>query len=144
VAPPVAFPPFQRVAQRVPVVQDLAQVGFSEVGCHHVCLHPDRAPHQLLQHRPGWVQRRGWVGLDQLQDHRIGDEPGLDHLRHPGDEFGARQRLESREIRQHRGGFVECSDQVLARIDIDSGLTADRRVHHPQQRGGHVDHPNTT
>ena len=113
---------------------------FLEVGCHHVRLDPDRAADQLLQHRSGWIQRGGRVILNQLEDHRIGDEARLDHLRHPGDELVSRQRLQRCEIRQDSGGFMERADQVLACIGVDAGLAAYRSVDHAQQRGRHVHH----
>jgi hypothetical protein len=34
--------------------------------------------------------------------------------------------------------LMKRTDQVLARLGVDSGLAADRRVDHGEQRGGHM------
>ena len=74
VAPPVVLAALDGVAERVAVVEDLPQVGLAQVRRHHLGLHPDRAPHQLRQHRARRVERRDRIGLDEVEDGRVGDE----------------------------------------------------------------------
>ena len=56
----------------------------------------------------------------------------------PGDDLVARQRLQRREVDEHRGGLVERADEVLARIGVDAGLSADGGIHHREQCRRHV------
>ncbi len=83
----------------------------------------------------------GGVVLEQIEDDRVGDEPGLHHLGQPGGELVSGQRLERRQIAQHGRRLMERADQILARLGVDRRLAADRGVDHRQQRGRHVHHP---
>ena len=74
VPPPVALGPLHGVAERVPVVEDLAQAGLAQVLRHDVGLHPHRALDQLTQHAAAGSSARLGVRLDQLQDPRVGHE----------------------------------------------------------------------
>ncbi len=87
---------------------------------------------------PGRVDGGHRVGLDQVEDRRVGDETGLDDLGHPGHEFVGRQGLQHRQVDEHRRGLVEGADEVLARVGVDPGLAADGGVDHGQQRGRDV------
>ena len=112
---PVALRPLDRVAERVPVVEHLPRPGLAQVGGHHPGLHPDRALDQLALVRAARPRGGCRVRLDQVEDHRIGDEPGLDHLGQPADVLGARAaEAEHGQVGQHPGRRVERADQVLA------------------------------
>ena len=124
--------------QSVAVVEDFAQLGFFLVGGDHLGLDRDRAPDQLRQHVTCRVQRGLRVGLDEVQDHRVGDEPGLDHFGHPGDDFVARQRFQGGQVDQDGERLMKGTDQVLAGVGVDAGLAADGRVDHAEQRGRHM------
>ena len=76
-----------------------------------------------------------WVRAHQIEDRRVGDEPGLDHLGQPADVVLARQRLQRDQVSEHADRGVERSDQVLALGDVDGGLAAHGGVGHPEQRG---------
>jgi hypothetical protein len=144
---PVALDLFDCVPERVSVVEHLPADPAGSPGCagalvrvraDHCGLDRDRALDQLAGVRPGRVGRGCWIGLDQVENHRIGDEPGLDDLGKPGHIVGARNRLQHGQISDHSGRLVERADQVLPLGDVDRGLAADRRVHHAEQRGGNV------
>ena len=82
VAPAVALDLLDRVPEGVPVVEDLPQLDLAQVGGDDVGLDPDGPLDELAQERPVDVDRRHRVGLDQLEDARVGDEPALDDLGH--------------------------------------------------------------
>ena len=75
------------------------------------------------------------VGLHQVEDDRVGDEPGLDDLGQAADVVLARQGLQRHQVGEHAGRRVERADQVLALVDVDRGLAAHRGVGHAEQRG---------
>ena len=77
---PVALHALDGVAEGVPVVQDLARALLGEVGRHHPGLDPDGALDQLAGVRGRAARWRPRGRLDQVQDGRVGDEAGLDHL----------------------------------------------------------------
>ena len=124
--------------ERVAVVEDLAQLRFLLVGGDDLGLDGDRAPDQLRQHGARRVERSLGIGLDQVEDHRVGDETRLDDFGHARHKLVARQRFQRRDVDEHGGRLMERTDQVLARIGVDSGLAADRGVDHAEQGGGHV------
>ena len=140
----VALGALDGVGQGVPVVEHLASgmsrgaAGLAEVGGHDLDLDPDRALDELPQDRGLRRQGGGVVPLDQVEDHRIGDEPALDHLAQAGDELVARQAREGVEVAQHARGFVEGADEVLPGVGVDAGLAADCGVDHAEEGGGHV------
>ena len=142
-APPITLAAFDGVGKCVPVVEDLPQRRFLLVGSHHRCLDFDGPADQHGQHRAQRVQRCLWVGLDQLQYHRIGDETGLDHLGHACHQLVAGQRLQHRQVNDDGGGLMERPDQVLPGAGVDTGLATDGGVDHRQQCGRHVNdvHP---
>ncbi len=142
--PPVPLAAFDGVAERVTVVEDLAQVALPEVRRDDVGLHPDRSLHEFGDRVARRLDGGGRVLLDQVEDPGVGDEAGLHHLGHARDEFVARQRLQRGEVHQHGRRLVEHAHEVLARVGVDAGLAAHRRVHHAQQGGGHVHQSHAT
>ncbi|CKT86022.1 Uncharacterised protein [Mycobacterium tuberculosis] len=120
------------------VVEDFAQLGFLFVGGDHLGLDGDRAPDQLGQHVAGRVECGLRVSFDEIQDHRVGDEAGLDHFGHAADHFVAWQGLQRRQVHQDRQRLMKRPDQVLAGVGVDAGLAADGRIDHAQQCGGQV------
>ena len=141
VADLVALDPLDRVAQRMPVVEDLPAPGFPQVRRDHLGLHPHRPLDQFAcvpAVRDHGARR---VGLDQVEDRRVGDEPGLDHLGETAHVLGGRQRFERCQVGEHTGRRVEGADQVLACFDVHRGLAADRRVHHREQGRRDQDQP---
>ena len=138
VPPSIALAPLDGVRQCVAVVEDFAQLRFLLVGGDHLGLDGHGAPDQLRQHVAFRVERRFRVGLDQIEDDRIGDESRLHDFGHAGHDLVARQRFQRRQVDEHGGRLVERADQVLARVGVDAGLAADRRIHHAEQSGGHV------
>jgi hypothetical protein len=133
--------PLDRVAERVPVVEELPLAGLTQVCRDHRGLHRDRALDQLALVRTAGAGGRRRVGLDQVEDDRVGDEPGLDDLGQPADVLRHRKARQYRGIGQYSGRRVERADEVLALRRVDRGLPADRRVGHAEQRRGHQYHP---
>ena len=80
VPPVVALVLLDRVRQRVAVVEDLPQPGLLEVAGDDLGLDPDGALDQLGCVRALRGAGGGRVGLDQVEDGRVGDEAGLDDL----------------------------------------------------------------
>ena len=68
--------------ERVAVVEDLAQARLLEVAGDDLGLDPDGALDQLGGVRAGRGAGGLRVGLDQVEDRRVGDEAGLDDLGH--------------------------------------------------------------
>ena len=64
----------------------------------------------------------------------------LGHLAAAAAQLARRQRGERVQVAHHAARLPERADEVLALRQVDAGLAADRRVDHPQQRRGHVDH----
>lgn len=93
VPPPVALAALDRMPQRVPVVEDFAQLRLLLVGGDDVGLDRDGALDQLGQHLAGRVHRGPRIGLDEVEDRRIGDEAGLDDFGHAGHQLVGRQRV---------------------------------------------------
>src|SRR5699024_7346253 len=87
----------------------------------------------------GDVERVVQVVTRESQDLRIGDEAALDDLRHPGAHLGGGEAVEQRQVTDHGPWLVERADEVLPGGQVDPGLAADCRVHHPQHGGGDAD-----
>ena len=131
VAPLVALGVLDRVAQRVPVVEDLAQALLGEVLADDVGLHPDGQLDHATELGRGRVGRDIRVGLDDVEDLGVADA-GLHDLGEPGEDLVLRQRVEQLEVAQHRGRRVEDAHEVLALVRVDAGLAADRGVDHAE------------
>ncbi len=116
------------VAERVAVVEDLPQPGLLQVRGDDLRLDPDRPLDQLGRVRAHRGAGGLGVGLDRVQDHRVGDEPRLDDLGQTGDVVVHGQRVQRGQVAQHTGRRVEGADQVLALGGVDAGLAADRRA----------------
>ena len=122
-----------RVTNRVAEVENRAPAALALVSDNHLHLDPHRSLDELGQHsrRHGRARLR----LQRIEHGCIGDEPGLDHLGHPGGEFARRQRSEEPQIGHHHPRLVKGADQVLAGGNIHPGLPAHRSVHHGQKGG---------
>ncbi|CAM5487078.1 hypothetical protein STANM309S_04814 [Streptomyces tanashiensis] len=92
------------MGEGVAVVDDLPVAGLLEVSGDDLGLDPDRADEQLGGVRTGRGAGGLRVLLDEVEDHRVGDEAGLDDLREPAHEVVHRQRVERREVAQDPGG----------------------------------------
>jgi hypothetical protein len=107
-------------------------------------LDPDGALDQLAKCGVAGRTRRSGVRLDQVEDRGIGDETALDDLGQAAHDLGNGQGREVGEVADHAEGLVEGSDQVLARVDVDTGLSANSSVDHAQQGRGQVDDRDAT
>ena len=122
----------------------MLDVLVAQVRGHDARLPGDGPLDELQQH----VGRRGrdrigehrHVRLDEVEDHRVLDEPCLDHLGQPGDEVEPLHGLEGRQVAHHSGRGVEGTDEVLPLRGVDRGLPTDRGVDHREQRRRHLDH----
>ncbi len=130
---PVSLGLLDRVTEGVSVVQDLAETGLLEVHADDVGLDPDGPLDELDEVRSVGARGAGRVGLDEVEDRGIGDEPRLDDLREAGDEVRRRQRGQDVEVAHDADRRVEGSDEVLALGGVDAGLAPDGRVDHGEQ-----------
>ena len=142
-APLVALTTFDRVAEGVAVVEDFAQIRLAQIRGHDLGLDLYGAPNQLGQNSSRRIESCLGIGFDEIQDHRVGDESGLDDLGHACNDLVVRHSLERREIDEHRSRFVERTDEVLARFGVDTGLAAHCCVDHREQGGGDVNYLDT-
>ena len=76
--------------------------------------------------------------LQPVKQLRVAQEAILDHFGHAGREFPRRQRRQQPSGDENAARLVEGTDQVLAGLQVDAGLAADRAVHHRQQRRGNL------
>ena len=97
----------------------------------------DEFSHHILkpgvqEHRA--VERTQFAGmiLEDPQNLRIHDEARLRHFAQTLDEDVVRQRGKRAHIRKHTGRGVERTDQVLARLGVDTGLAASGCIDHGQ------------
>ena len=134
---PVPLHPLDGVTEGMPVVEDLPQARLVQVLGYHLGLDRDGAFDQLARVRAVRDHRALRIRPDQVEDDRVGDEPGLDDLGQPADIVLARQRLQRDQVGEHASRRVERADQVLALGDVDGGLAAHRGVGHAEQRGRH-------
>src|SRR4029453_15406536 len=58
----------------------------------------------------------------------------LDDLREPLIELARRQRFQDIEIGNYQRGLMESADQIFPCARIHTGFSADRAVHHRQER----------
>ena len=144
----VAVPPgellieFDRVPEGVPIVEDFPQPGFFQVLPHHGCFHRHRPTDEFRQVATiGNPQAGGRVGFVALQDHRVGDEPGLDDLRGARHDFPFGESGQHVQVDEDRRRLVEGAHQVFARGSVHPGFAAHRSIDHGQQGCGHLDHP---
>ncbi|EKX63206.1 hypothetical protein STRIP9103_01490, partial [Streptomyces ipomoeae 91-03] len=143
VPPLVALVLLDGMGEGVPVVEDLAAAGLLEVAGDDLGLDPDGPLDQLGGVRSGGGAGGLRVGLDEVEDHRVGDEAGLDDLGEPGHVVVDRQRLQRGQVAEHTRRRVEGPHEVLALGGVDAGLAADRRVDHGEHGGrdGDPAHP---
>ena len=147
VAAPVVLAAFDRVSEGVAVVQQfpahpVAHRGaLPQVGADHSRLDRDAALDEFAQHRGGRIEAGLRRPLDQGEDLGVGDEPGLDHLGHPGTKVVDGQGVQQVGVADHADRLEEGADQVLSGRGVDAGLPTDGGVHHPQQGGRYGDQP---
>ncbi len=132
----------QRVAHRVPQVEDHAQAALALVGGNHLGLDAHAFRDQPLHHLGLAGQHFGVPFLQQREQRRAADDAALEDFEQAGAVFPLGQRREHLRIDQHRDGLVESADQVLAALEVHPGLTADSRIHLRQQRSGNLQHRN--
>ncbi len=133
VAPGEALDLLDGMPQGVPVVEDLPATGLRRVSRNDIHLDLDRPFQQLTL----MAQTRRVV-IEQIENDRVGDEPRLHHLGQPRGALVGGQGRQCRQVTQHSQGVVERADKVLAGVDVDPGLAAERRIHHRQDSGRHL------
>src|SRR3954452_4948352 len=72
--PAVVLGALDRVPERVSVVENLAAALLGEVRTDNLGLHPDRPLEEVRFDGVARLAYAGAIALDQLQDHRVGDE----------------------------------------------------------------------
>ena len=126
------------MAEGVAVVEDLAEVRLAQVCGHDPRLDLDLALDGLPEGGRRRVLDATGVGLDDLEDARVGDEAALDDLSEARGEVGRRQRDEVVEVAEDGRRGVEGPDEVLALRGVDPRLAPDGRVDHAEDRRGDV------
>mmetsp|Transcript_35221 Transcript_35221/g.92147 ORF Transcript_35221/g.92147 Transcript_35221/m.92147 type:complete len:346 (-) Transcript_35221:277-1314(-) len=122
------------VADRVAVVQDCAETLLFVVLQHD--LHLDL--HRLSDDRRkrSFILRQDPFGhvLKLAEKRRRVDCAGLDDLGQTCPHLAVIQRPQEGNVGVHPNRIVKGSDEVLARRNVDPGLTTNARVHHRKQR----------
>jgi hypothetical protein len=114
---------------------------LGQVRAHHLGLDPDAAHHDVLLDGVTGARGAHRVGLDQLEDRRVGDEAALHRLGQTRPVVVVGQRVQHVEVAQDAGRRMERADQVLAVVGVDAGLPANGGVQHAGQRRGQLDDP---
>jgi hypothetical protein len=123
------------VAEGVAEVQDGAAAAFALVTAHHLGLDLARALHGPCQGLGLTGQQGVEMGLEPVQQRRVGDGRVLDDLGQPRTQLTRGQRGQRGQVADHALGLLERADHVLSQRVVDGRLAAHRRVHLRQQRG---------
>ena len=144
VAPLETLRELDRVAERMSVVQYLAQPRLLEVAPHDARLDTDRQFDQAPKLVARGVRRAIHVPFDDVENLGLGDEAVFDHLAEASEDLHLAESAQGVEVDDDGGGSVESADHVLALRGVDAGLAPDRGVDHAQQRRGHLDERHTS
>src|SRR5579872_3311492 len=125
---------FERVAQRVPEVEQRTRTGLALIVAHDSDLRLDGRAHHGKQRAVIPPRELPRCGLDAVEQRRVGRERDLRDLRESGLELARRQSRQVMQVGDDRARLVERADQVLSRWVVEPRLTPDRRVHHREQR----------
>ena len=128
----------ERVAHRVPEVEDAAQPAFALVFGHDLRLDAARLDDRRQQHVGIFREDLFRVTRDAIEQLAAGDHSVLDHFVEARAELAPRQRLQQQRIDRDDRRLMERADHVLAERVVDADLAADRAVHLRQQRRRHV------
>src|SRR5690606_6181318 len=126
--PAVTFGVFDRVTERVAVIENLALAGLAEILRDDARLHIDGefdGATELIRRR---VDCASGVGFDDVEDLRSPDEPCLDDLSESCCRLVRTETAELVEVADHGARGPESTDEVLALVRVHSGLTADRGI----------------
>ena len=134
---PVALHPLDGVAERVPVVEDLAEAVSVRSFATTSALTRWRA-RPARAAGAGAAPRR--VGLDQVEDRGSAMKPVLITSASPrrSRRAAASRACPGRRARRPAGGTRRPGS---CRVGVDAGLAADGGVDHAEQRGRHQHHP---
>ena len=78
------------------------------------------------------------VALELLEQLCVGDQGVLDHLGAAIGDLCVRERAQAPDIGHDGARLPEYAGEVLARAEVDGGLSSNRGVHHGEQAGGHL------
>ena len=127
------------VADRVAVVEDVAQLGLALVALDDRGLQAARSGDDRLEHPELTRAQRCEVALELGEVSRVQYDPVLDDLGEPGTELALGQRARHRRVDDHQPGLVEGADQVLGQGMVDRGLASDGGVDLGEHRGRELD-----
>ena len=113
------------MTQGVSVIQEFTTANILQVFGNNCRLDGNGPFNQLPQHRRLRVLNRFRIGLNQVEDYRIGNETALDDFGHAGNQFVRWQGVKGVQVHQHTGWRVECAHQILAFSCVNAGFTAD-------------------
>ena len=127
-----------RVADGVAEVQDLAEPALALVRVHHVALDLDVAADHVREVLA--VEALGVDGMRRqaAEQRLVADDAVLDDLAARVREELRGERVEAVDVRDDERRLEERAGQVLAGLEVDGRLPADRGVHHGQKRRGHL------
>jgi hypothetical protein len=80
------------------------------------------------------IDQTRYVGDDSREVARVRDHAVFDDFRESGAKLLERQGDQRLRVREHGGWLMKRADQILSRRRIDARLSANRRVHHCQER----------
>ena len=125
---PIAGGCFERVADRVAVIQEHPIAQLALIALHDLGFELDRARDDRRQRFARLRCQLLDLSLQVGEQLPIEDHRHLDHLGHAGRERARRQRRQYARIRDDTERLVEGADQVLAALVVDAGLAAHRGV----------------
>src|ERR1019366_1410877 len=128
----------QRMANRVPQVQDHSEAGLALVDIHHFGLHADRRSNHFFQRLRVPPQHIFGMLLHKAQQRPVADNPRLYALHQPGAQLAIRQGPEHSDICKHRERMVKAAEKVFTLGQIHAGLAAHRTVHLREESGGNL------
>src|ERR1035438_9611815 len=128
----------QRMANRVPQVQDHSEAGLALVDIHHLGLHADRRCNHFFQRLRVPPQHIFGMLLHKAQQRPVADNPRLYALHQPGAQLAIRQGPEHSDICEHRERMVKAAEKVFTLGQIHAGLAAHRAVHLREESGGNL------
>ena len=126
------------VSKRVAEIQQRAPAlggQLALVRLHDPRLERAAAPDHRRQFRAAGGQRRALDGRKQVG---VAQQTAFHHFRNARRKLPRRQRREQVRGDKDAAWLVKRPDQILAGPQIDTGLAADRAVHHREQRRRHL------
>src|SRR6266567_6332036 len=130
--------PFNRVTDRMTKIEQRARAGSIKlIFGDDVGFYLDIAANERL--------KLAKIDMFKRVEHfRVGNDRVLDDFSEALIEFTARQRFEKIDIVNHERRMMNCADQIFPGARVHAGFSANRAVHHGEQRGRNLHVRNST